>query len=94
MGSIVTITQLQNQTDATQCSEVRTLPQAYTWDSYATNFRLPVSQRRMEARPSMINTVVNGLKELPSYFIKKAGRRNEYGANPFFRPVDANSCGA
>lgn len=56
--------------------------------------RLPVSQRRMEARPSMINTVVNGLKELPSYFIKKAGRRNEYGANPFFRPVEANSCGA
>ena len=57
-------------------------------------YRLPASQRRMEARPSMINTVVNGLKELPSYFIKKARRRNEYGANPFFRPVDANSCGA
>ena len=57
-------------------------------------YRLPASQRRMEARPSMINTVVNGLKELPSYFIKNIGRRNEYGANPFFRPVEANSCGA
>ena len=56
-------------------------------------YRLPASQRRMEARLSMINTVVNGLK-LPSYFIKKAGRRNEYGANPFFRPVEANSYGA
>ena len=94
MGSIVTIKQLQNQTDATQCSKVRTIPQAHTWDNHATNLRLPVSQRRMEARPSMINTVVNGLK-LPSYFIKNTGRRNGYqGANPFFRPVEANSRGA
>ena len=55
---------------------------------------MPVSQRRMEARLSMINTVVNGFK-LPSYFIKNTGRRNGYqGANPFFHPVEAKSCGA
>jgi len=94
MGSIVTLKQLQNQTDATQCSKVRPIPQAYTWDSHATNLGLPVSQRRMEARLSMINTMVKGLK-LPSYFIKNTGRRNGYqGANPFFHPVEANSCGA
>lgn len=80
--------------NATQCSKVRTIPKVYTWDSHTTNLRLPVSQRRMEARLSMINTVANGLK-FPSYFIKNNGRRNGYqGADPFFHPVEANSCGA